>query len=118
MLGSSTLRDLGLHVGQDVRVSVNGRQIRDRIVGQAVFPNFGQGSSTPTDLGEGAEPPRRSSAAAAPPGERPWFQVVLLRFAHGPGRDAAVTRSRHSLAGFCADVQQSTSWSSGSGPTA
>ena len=109
VLGSSTLGDLGLHVGQEVPVSVNGRQIRDRIVGQAVFPNFGQGSFTPTDLGEGAE----TTAAvlgpqAAPHGERPGFQVVLLRFAHGPGRDAAVTRFRHSMAGFCADVQQST----------
>ena len=109
VLGSSTLGDLGLHVGQEVPVSVNGRQIRDRIVGQAVFPNFGQGSFTPTDLGEGAE----TTAAvlgpqAAPPGERPGFQVVLLRFAHGPGRDAAVTRFRHSMAGFCANVQQLT----------
>ena len=109
VLGSSTLHDLGLHVGQEVPVTVNGRQIRDRIVGQAVFPNFGQGSFTPTDLGEGAE----TTAAvlrpqAVPRGERPGFEVVLLRFAGGPGRHAAITRFRHSMAGFCAGVQQST----------
>ena len=109
VLGSSTLHDLGLHVGQEVPVTVNGRRIQDRIVGQAVFPNFGQGSFTPTDLGEGAE----TTAAvlgpqAVPRGERPGFQVVLLRFTGGPGRDAALTRFRHSMAGFCADVQQLT----------
>jgi hypothetical protein len=109
VLGSSTLHDLGLHVGQEVPVTVNERRIQDRIVGQAVFPNFGQGSFTPTDLGEGAE----TTAAvlgpqATPRGERSGFQVVLLRFAGGPGRAAAVTRFRRSMAGFCADVQQST----------
>ncbi len=109
VLGSSTLHDLGLHVGQEVPVTVNGRQIQDRIVGQAVFPNFGQGAFTPTDLGEGAETTATVLAAQAMPyGERPGFQVVLLRLARGPGRSAAITRFRHSMAGFCADVQQST----------
>jgi FtsX-like permease family len=109
VLGSSTLHDLGLHVGQQVPVSLDGRQVQDRIVGQAVFPNFGQGAFTPTDLGAGAE---TTAAALAPQaalyGERSGFQVVLLRFARGPGRSAAVTRFRRSMAGFCAGVQQST----------
>ena len=109
VLGSSTLHDLGLHVGQEVPVTVDGRQVQDRIVGQAVFPNFGQGSFTPTDLGEGAE---TTAAVLAPQaalyGERSGFQVVLLRFARGPGRAAALTRFRRSMAGFCAQVQQST----------
>jgi hypothetical protein len=38
-----------------ITVTVGGRPQIDRIVGRAVFPNFGQGSFTPTDLGEGAE---------------------------------------------------------------
>ena len=109
VLGSSTLHDLGLHVGQRVPVTLDGRQVRDRIVGQAVFPNFGQGGFTPTDLGEGAE---TTAAVLAPQaalyGERSGFQVVLLRFARGPGRSAAVTRFRRSMTGFCARVQQST----------
>ena len=62
-------------------------------MGQAVFPDFGQGGFTPTDLGEGAE---TTAAALAPQaalyGERSGFQMVLLRFARGPGRGAAVTR--------------------------
>ena len=107
VLGSSTLHDLGLHVGQQVPVTVDGRQVQDRIVGQAVFPNFGQGSFTPTDLGEGAE----TTAAVLSPqaalyGGGSGFQMVLLRFARGPGRSAALTRFRHSMAGFCAQVQQ------------
>jgi hypothetical protein len=109
VLGSSTLHGLGLHVGQQVPVTLGGRQVQDRIVGQAVFPNFGQGSFTPTDLGEGAE---TTAAALAPQaalyGERSGFQVVLLRFARGPGRSAVVTRFRRSMTGFCAHVQQST----------
>jgi hypothetical protein len=109
VLGTSTLRDLGLHLGQGVAVTVNGQRIQDRIVGQAVFPDFGQGSFTPTDLGQGAE----TTAAvlhpqAVPPGERAGFQIVLVRFADGPGRAAAVTRFRHSMAEFCAKVPQST----------
>jgi hypothetical protein len=109
VLGSSTLHDLGLRVGQQVPVTINGRQIQDRIVGQAVFPDFGQGSFTPTDLGEGAETTAAVlGSQAVPYGDRSGFQVVLLRFAGGPGRAAAVTRFRRSMAGFCADVQQST----------
>jgi hypothetical protein len=109
VLGSSTLHDLGLRVGQEVPVTLNGQQIQDRIVGQAVFPNFGQGSFTPTDLGEGAETTAAVlSKQAIPYGDRSGFQVVLLRFAGGPGRAAAVTRFRRSMAGFCAQVQQST----------
>ena len=109
MLGTSTLHDLGLHVGQQVPVTIDGRRVQDRIVGQAVFPNFGQGSFTPTDLGAGAE----TTAAVLSPqaalyGGRSGFQLVLLRFARGPGRSAAITRFRHSMAGFCAHVQQST----------
>ena len=54
VLGTSTLRRLGLKVGDPVTVTVGGHRLRDRIVGRAVFPNFGQGSFTPTDSGAGA----------------------------------------------------------------
>ncbi len=109
VLGTSTLRSLGLRVGQQVRVTVNGRPVLDRIVGRAVFPNFGQGSFTPTDLGQGAE----TTAAvlqpqAEPAGERPGYEFVLLRFTPGPGRAAAVSRFRRSMTPFCAKIQQLT----------
>jgi hypothetical protein len=108
-LGTSTLRGLGLRIGQQVPVTVGGHRTLDRIVGRAVFPDFGQGSFTPTDLGQGAVTTAAAlRAQQAPPGERAGFEFVLLRFRHGPGRATALARFRHSMAGFCAKVQQST----------
>ncbi len=109
VLGTSTLRRFGLRVGEPVTVTANGRQIRDRIVGQAVFPNFGQGSFTPTDLGEGAE----TTAAVLQPqaralAGRPGFQFVLVRFRPGHRDAADLAGFQRSLAGFCRTVQQST----------
>ena len=109
VLGTSTLRRLGLRVGQQVTVTVSGHRMPDRIVGSAVFPNFGQGSFTPTDLGEGAE----TTAAvlrpqAVPTGGLAGYEFVLLRFTQGPGRAAAVTRFRRSMTHFCSEIQQST----------
>ena len=49
------LRTTGRHVGQSVTVTINRRPESVRIVGRAVFPDFGQGGFTPTDLGNGAE---------------------------------------------------------------
>lgn len=109
VLGTSTLRRLGLHVGQPVTVTVSGHPMRDRIVGRAVFPNFGQGSFTPTDLGEGAE----TTAAvlrsqAVPTGGLPGYEFVLLRFTHGQRRGPAIARFQRSMAHFCSLIQQST----------
>jgi hypothetical protein len=109
VLGTSTMRRLGLHTGQQVRVTVGGHPTRDRVVGRAVFPNFGQGGYTPTDLGEGAE---TTGAVLRPAtlayGGASGFEFVLLRFAGGPARQAAVNRFRRSMTGFCSDVEQST----------
>jgi hypothetical protein len=55
VLGSSVLRRFGLRVGQSVPITISNRRQIARITGRAVFPNFGQGSFTPTDLGQGAE---------------------------------------------------------------
>jgi hypothetical protein len=87
-LGTSVLRLLGRRVGQSVPVTAGGhRQPSARIVGRAVFPYFGEGSFTPTDLGEGAivtvamlEP--QSGAA----GNGNGYNFVLVRFAPGPRR--------------------------------
>jgi FtsX-like permease family len=109
VLGTSTLRSLGLRVGQRVRVTVSGHGVMDRIVGRAVFPDFGQGSFTPTDLGQGAVTTAAVlRAQAAPSAGHPGFQFALLRFRLGPGRAAAIARFRRSMAAFCARVQQST----------
>ena len=55
VLGTSVLHRIGRTVGQMIKVTVNGQRLHDRIVGRAVFPDFGQGSFTPTGLGLGAE---------------------------------------------------------------
>ena len=53
-LGPRTLHTLGLHVGQWVKVSANGRAAWMRIVGSAVFAAFSVGGGSSTDLGTGA----------------------------------------------------------------
>jgi hypothetical protein len=119
VLGSSTLHDLGLHVGQEVPVTIDGRQVQDRIVGQAVFPNFGQGSFTPTDLGEGAE---TTAAVLSPQAalyeERSGFQMVLLRFGRGPGGLRRSPGSGTPWPGSAPRSSNRPAWYSGSGPTA
>jgi hypothetical protein len=84
VLGSSTLRQIGRHVGQMVTVTVDRRQLRARIVGRAVFPNFGQGSFTPTDLGQGAL--MTAAVLKLPPYVPPGYEFVLLNFTPGPHR--------------------------------
>jgi hypothetical protein len=105
VLGTSTLRQIGRHLGQSVTMTVDRRQLRARIVGRAVFPNFGQGGFTPTDLGQGAQltaPILQAKAAA------PGFELVLLSFAPGPRRAANIAGFQRSMTGFCQTVRQST----------
>ena len=109
MLGTSVLRRIGRTVGQMITVTVNGHRQHDRIVGRAVFPDFGQGSFTPTGLGLGAE----TTAAvlqqqASFTGRGPHYNFVLLRFAPGPHRATDIASFTRSMAGFCATVQQTT----------
>jgi len=98
VLGTSVLRRIGRHLGQSVPVTINGRRRLARIVGRAVFPDFGQGSFTPTDLGEGAE---MVASVFAPPG-RPQYNFVLLRFSPGPRRAADIASFERSMTAFCA----------------
>jgi hypothetical protein len=108
-LGTSVLRQIERRVGQAVTVTVNGHQQVDRIVGRAVFPNFGQGGFTPTDLGQGAETTAAvltPSATAA--GSAPGYEFVLIRFASGTRRAADLASLTRSMTGYCATIQQST----------
>ena len=92
--GTKTLRRTGRHVGDLVPVTINGRQQNMRVVGRAVFPAFGQGGFTPTDLGKGAamqvadlgRPPAAAVAGTTsswfdspPPPRRPPTCVSLER---------------------------------------
>jgi putative ABC transport system permease protein len=111
VLGTSTLRQIGRHVGQTITVTVDRRPLRTQIVGRAVFPNFGQGSFTPTDLGQGALTTAavlRSQVLSLSPGVPSGFEFVLLNFTPGPRRAANIARFQRSMTGFCRNVQQST----------
>jgi len=108
-LGTSILRQIGRRVGQSVTVTVSGRREQDRIVGRAVFPNFGLGSFTPTDLGQGAETTAAVLApSAAATGNGSGYEFVLVRFAPGSPRAADLASLTRSVAGYCAAVEQST----------
>jgi len=109
VLGTATIRRIGRTVGQTVTVTAGGRQQVDRIVGRAVFPNFGQGGFTPTDLGEGAET-TTAGLGAVPPGRppsgQPAYEFALLRFAPGPQRAAHVAAFQRSMSQICSAAQQ------------
>ncbi len=109
VLGSSVLRSLGLRVGQSVPVTASGRQELATIVGRAVFPYFGEGSFTPTDVGQGAQ---TTAALLAPQVDAPanggGYSIVLVRFAPGTRQAADVAAFQRAMGSFCASVQQST----------
>ena len=102
-LGPRTLRALGLHVGQRVQVSANGRTSLMRIVGSAVFAAFSVGGGSSTDLGTGAAVAASVLSQPNPPtctGRATCYNFFLLRYKPGTdlpaaaGRlEAAVTRS-------------------------
>jgi hypothetical protein len=98
-----------LRVGQSVPVTASGHRELARIVGRAVFPFFGQGSFTPTDVGEGAE---TTAALFAPQagaaGNGGGYNFVLVRFAPGTSLAANVAGFERAMGSFCASVQQST----------
>jgi putative ABC transport system permease protein len=106
VLGTATLRQLGRQVGEWVTFTVNGDPLRARVVGRAVFPNFGQGSFTSTDLGQGAQ--TTAAVLEPPPGEPDGYDFVLLSFAPGPRRAANVAGFQRSMHDYCRTLQQTT----------
>ena len=109
VLGSSVLRSLGLRVGQSVPVTASGHQELATIVGRVVFPYFGEGSFTPTDVGQGAQ---TTAALLAPQADAPanggGYSIVLVRFAPGTRQAANVAAFQRAMGPFCATVEQST----------
>ena len=103
----------GATSGRSVTVTVNGRPLRARIVGRAVFPNFGQGSFTPTDLGKGAETTAACSSsrqAARSCRPVPRYNFVLIRFTPGPRRAADIAAFQRSMAAFCRRLGRPPVW--------
>ncbi len=109
VLGTSTMRQGQIWLGQVVEVSASAQPQRVHVVGRAVFPYFGQGSFTATDLGQGALVPASMLAAQARlAGGGPGYNFVLVKMAPGPRRAADIAAFERATAGFCAQVQQST----------
>ena len=105
VLGTSTLSQIGRHVGQMVTVTVNRHRLRERIVGRAVFPDFGQGGFTPTDLGQGAQMSIQPLAASGQPG--PGFGFVLVSFTPAQPQATAMASFKRSMASYCRSIQPS-----------
>jgi hypothetical protein len=103
-LGSSSLRQLGLVVGDRVSATINGKKSLMHIVGRAVFPHFGQGSFAATDLGQGALV--TAAVLAAPAGGA--HEIALMRFASGGQHDHDLEATSASLQSFCQNIDQST----------
>ena len=94
-LGPRTLRMLGLHVGQRVRVSANGSTSMMRIAGSAVFAAFSVGGGSATDLGTGAAVAASVLSQPNPPactGRATCYNFFLLRYKPGTDLPAAAGR--------------------------
>ena len=104
VLGSTTLRDVRRRVGQTVGVVSDSGPKTMRIVGRAVFPQFGLGSFKPTGLGDGA----LTVGAGLDPDAPGSYNVVLVRLGPNAPADAGA-RVFHATvdgigeceAGFC-----------------
>jgi len=92
MLGTRTLEDLGLRVGDTVRVSLGNRSARLRIVGRGVLPEF-LGAAR---LGEGAA---ITFAGARRFADGIVADIVLVRFHPGPAGDHQLAALSHTHLG-------------------
>jgi ABC-type lipoprotein release transport system permease subunit len=97
VLGTKTLRRTGHHVGDAITVTIDGSRQTMRVVGRAVFPAFGQGAFTPTDLGEGAAT-RIADLVHGSAGPGRGYNFVLVRFAETPALTSDVRRLGSSFA--------------------
>ena len=110
VLGTSVLRQFGLRVGQYVTVGTPEGSRPMLITGSAVFPYFGQGSFTSTDVGEGAETVASVLAEqqVAANGGRAGYNFALISFGPGLAKQAGLATVQRRWASFCASIQQST----------
>ena len=109
VLGTSLLSRTGLHVGQSLPVTAGGHRQLARIVGSAVFPYFGEGSFTPTDLGEGAEGTASLLESQADPAANGGgYNFVLVKFVPGPRKAVDITDFERAMGPLCATIEQST----------
>jgi hypothetical protein len=99
VLGARDLHRLGLTVGGTVAVTIGDTSTRMRVVGEAVFPSFEQGSFPATGLGDGALLTAHALAPAAGATSDQPYTFALVRYAAGADpatvRRAIVTAAAH-----------------------
>jgi predicted lysophospholipase L1 biosynthesis ABC-type transport system permease subunit len=111
--GSTTLARLHAHIGDRIRATIGSRSVTLEVVGRAVFPAFGQGSFTPTGLGEGAlisdHLASASDVTRPPSAVDVTHNFLLVGIAPGPRHTAQgaalvrrVERGGECIAGQCA----------------
>ncbi len=94
-LGQRTLHVLGLHIGQQVQVGVDGTTSPNRIVGSAVFAAFSVGGGSATDLGTSAVVSASALSQPNPPFcARPatCYNFFLLKYRPGTDLQAAAAQ--------------------------
>jgi ABC-type antimicrobial peptide transport system permease subunit len=94
-LGQRTLHALGVHIGQQVEVGVDGTTSPMRVVGTAVFADFSVGGGSATDLGTGAVVPASALSESNPPFCGPpttCYNFFLLKYQPGTDLQAAAAR--------------------------
>jgi ABC-type lipoprotein release transport system permease subunit len=91
VLGTRTMRQAGVSVGDRVHVLSANTPLTLRVVGRAVFPKLGAGSFTPTNLGEGAAV---RADLFADPSVGPDQKYTFLMFRLKPGADTPANRAQ------------------------
>jgi predicted lysophospholipase L1 biosynthesis ABC-type transport system permease subunit len=92
VLGRRTEAELNVRVGQDVRTVIGNRVRIMEVVGEAVFPSFGEGSFAPTNLGDGAAVTASVVATPAAIGTDRGYNFLLLRLRSERSPEAAAQR--------------------------
>ena len=110
----------GCGSGQHVTVSTLTSTRSMLITGSAVFPYFGQGSFTPTDVGEGAETDRGRAPAARerrPTAAPASYNFALIIFAPGAAKQAGMAMFQRHWACSARPSSSPPAWSPASGRT-
>lgn len=87
-LGTTSMRQLHVHVGQFVKVAIGPNVERMQIVGSVVFPAAPVGTTLRPELGDGAQLTAAPMAGPAPPGSPPGSIYTVFPVRFGPGNRA------------------------------
>jgi putative ABC transport system permease protein len=95
VLGAKTLRAIHAHLDDTVAATINGKDVRLRIVGRTTFPAFGNERGAETGLGTGALGTSARFPTVDPTQPDGRYNYLLVRFA--PGTQARGVREMRKL---------------------